>query len=119
MQTATLVIIILALIAITVIFHLTNKPPIALNLPYRYGKWALITGAAGGLGQEWVWLIAAEGMNLVLVDLQEEKLQTIARDVQEKCKVETRCIVTDLSKETVRELFVARCGDGRVAASRR
>lgn len=72
----------------------------------RYGPWALVTGAARGLGAEFARQIAARGVNLVLLDMLAEELSQVAGEVR-KGGTQTKTIVTDLSKpgfiQTVRD----------------
>ncbi len=42
----------------------------------KYGSWAVIAGSAEGLGEAWSRALAQKGMNLIMVDHQEEKLLT-------------------------------------------
>ena len=42
------------------------------------GKTALITGAAGGLGQAMAWMLAREGAKVALTDTNIEGAQTLA-----------------------------------------
>ena len=62
----------------------------------RYGRWALITGAAQGLGAAYARLLAQRGMHLVLVDVQEQVRQ-VAMELEEICGVETRPLLVDLA----------------------
>ena len=72
----------------------------------RYGPWALVTGAARGLGAEFARQVAARGLNLVLLDTLADELSQVADEVR-KSGVQTKTIVTDLSKpgfiQTVRD----------------
>ena len=61
------------------------------------GKWALITGAASGIGRETSLLLAGEGCNLVLVDIDKEGLALIEKEVIEK-GVRAFSHVTDITK---------------------
>ncbi len=63
----------------------------------KYGPWALVTGAARGLGAEFARQIAAKGINLVLLDMLDHELSQTADEVR-KSGVQTKTIVTDLSK---------------------
>ena len=64
----------------------------------RYGPWALVTGAAEGLGAEFASQIAAKGLGVLLVDVQLEKATKHAADLAQRFGVETRAIECDLSK---------------------
>lgn len=72
----------------------------------KYGPWALVTGAAWGLGTEFARQIGALGLNLVLVDIRGDDLARVAEEVRRSSGVEVRVVVTDLARvefiETVR-----------------
>jgi 2-deoxy-D-gluconate 3-dehydrogenase len=53
-----------------------KKPEMSLN-----GKVALVTGAAGGLGEAIARVFGAAGADVFLNDLQEERLREIAREM--------------------------------------
>jgi short-subunit dehydrogenase len=73
----------------------------------RYGPWALVTGAARGLGAAFSWQIAALGINLVLVDILEDELTQVAVEIRKRNNVEIKTVIVDLSDaeflETIRE----------------
>ncbi|WP_166967595.1 SDR family NAD(P)-dependent oxidoreductase [Yeosuana marina] len=64
-------------------------------------KTALITGAASGLGYELSLLLANDNYNLILIDVDAEKLKEVKAEIIEtyKCKVDV--LVKDLSKPNV------------------
>ena len=73
----------------------------------KYGPWALVTGAARGMGTEFSRQIAALGLNLVLVDMLADELAKVADEIRRNSTVEIRTIVADLSRpdfiETMRQ----------------
>lgn len=69
------------------------------SLIERYGNWALITGAAReeGLGFTFARQLAAQGINLVLVDILEAELNQRAETLRQQHNVEVRPVTLDLS----------------------
>jgi uncharacterized protein len=63
----------------------------------QYGPWALVSGAAMGLGAEFARQLAARGLNLVLVDVQAEALNATSAAISAQSGVETRPVVSDLA----------------------
>lgn len=63
----------------------------------RYGPWALVTGAAMGLGAEFARQLAARGLNLVLVDIESDKLSAYAGVLSSEFKTEVLPVCLDLS----------------------
>ncbi|HSB01579.1 MAG TPA: SDR family NAD(P)-dependent oxidoreductase [Anaerolineales bacterium] len=63
----------------------------------KYGPWALVTGAAMGLGAEFARHLARAGLNLVLVDIQEERLTVISQALVREFHVDVRQIGLDLA----------------------
>lgn len=62
-------------------------------------KTTLITGAANGLGYEFACLYAKENNNLLLVDIEENKLIEKVNELKENFKVNVDYIVADLSNK--------------------
>lgn len=62
----------------------------------KYGPWALVTGAAQGMGEAFAEQLAERGVNIVLVDRQAEVLASSASKLREKYEVKFREVVVDL-----------------------
>jgi len=77
----------------------------------RYGRWALITGSAEGLGAEFARQVARRGLDLVLVDVQPEPLAEVARDLERTTGVKTRTVVVDLARPDFLPLLRAATDD--------
>jgi hypothetical protein len=73
----------------------------------RYGPWAIVAGAAVGLGAEWARQIAGRGISVVLVDRDREALEATARRIADTTGVETRALVVDLARPDVADAIVA------------
>lgn len=72
-----------------------------------YGPWALVTGAARGLGAEFARQVAARGINLVIIDMLADELIEVGKEIQNRTGQEIINVVTDLSQpqfiDTIRE----------------
>ncbi len=81
--------------------------PVSPTFKYKYGPWALVTGAARGLGAEFSRQIATLGINLILVDLLADELAQVAEEIQKNNDVDIRTVIADLSNtefmDTIRE----------------
>lgn len=58
----------------------------------RYGPWAVVVGAGQGIGAEFCRQLAARGLNLVVVALEDDELRSLAASLT----VETRVVVGDI-----------------------
>lgn len=58
----------------------------------------LITGASSGLGKDFAHIFAEKGYNLVLVARSEEKLNSIAKELEDKYKTKVTVLIQDLSE---------------------
>lgn len=76
------------------------------NFAQKYGSYALVTGAAMGLGAEFALQIAQNGMNVIALDINEKELNATAQKVREKTKVEVKTIVLDLSESNFMNLLL-------------
>jgi len=69
-------------------------------------KTALITGASVGIGFELSKIFARNGYNLVLVSRTKQKLEAIAKELENKHSIQAKVIPKDLSKSTApQELY--------------
>jgi uncharacterized protein len=60
-------------------------------------KWALITGASAGIGEEFARSLARFGANLILTARREEKLRSLAEELRTAHNIRVEIIVIDLS----------------------
>ncbi|WP_228555891.1 SDR family NAD(P)-dependent oxidoreductase [Catenulispora pinisilvae] len=67
--------------------------------PFRFnGAVAVVTGAAGGMGEQLAYGLALKGTHLVLVDRDAERLATVAQTVtRRRPEIRVRTLVADLS----------------------
>jgi len=71
-------------------------------------RWALITGASGGIGAELAALAAADGYHLVLVARSADLLATLARELTRLHSVEVLCVPLDLARREAANDLIAR-----------
>lgn len=64
----------------------------------RMKRYALVTGASGGIGEAISYELARKGWSLLLVARSEDKLALIANDLQEKYSVDAQFLSLDLTK---------------------
>lgn len=68
-----------------------------MTLKEKYGSLALVAGASEGIGAAMANYLASKGMDLVLVARRKEPLELFANSLSNKYKVNTYCIVCDLT----------------------
>jgi short-subunit dehydrogenase len=63
----------------------------------RYGQWAMVAGAAEGLGSAFCEELARNGLNLIMVDVKEAEMESLSGRLKAKYHIETRTVIQDLS----------------------
>ena len=66
------------------------------DLNTKYGDWCLVAGAAEGLGEAYSTALAEQGMNLIMVDLQKNRLDSLSRQLEASFGVRTITLIIDL-----------------------
>jgi short-subunit dehydrogenase len=69
------------------------------ELKERYGSWSLLAGAAEGLGEAWSVALAERGMNIIMVDHQDDLLQSLAGRLEHKYGIQTIRHHLDLAED--------------------
>ncbi|MCA9773727.1 MAG: SDR family NAD(P)-dependent oxidoreductase, partial [Myxococcales bacterium] len=77
----------------------------------RYGPWALVTGAAQGIGAAFAEALAARGLDLVLADVQEAPLVRLAAELERRFDARTRVAVVDLAERDFHRVLRRRIDD--------
>jgi len=80
----------------------------------RKNKTALITGAASGLGLAFADNLAKQGYDLLVIDIQEDKINCVAEQLKRNYPVEVYCLCIDLSKIDAAETVYAFCRENTI-----
>lgn len=73
------------------------------SLKGRYGPWALLVGGSEGIGDHLARLLAADGINIVLVARKADALAETAARVRQAFGVEVRTLSLDVGREDMLE----------------
>jgi uncharacterized protein len=74
-------------------------------------NYALITGSSSGMGYEYARLLAQRGYNLVLVSNEQEKLESVRKELQEKFTINALAFYMDLSLPEAAHDLYKRCSE--------
>ena len=61
----------------------------------KLGKWAIVTGCTGGLGQGFAETLARRGFNLLLISRSATKLDALAKELRSAHSIEARFLTFD------------------------
>uniref|UniRef100_A0A3P8XB47 3-ketoacyl-CoA reductase n=1 Tax=Esox lucius TaxID=8010 RepID=A0A3P8XB47_ESOLU len=61
----------------------------------KLGKWAVVTGATDGIGKVYAEELARKGFAMMLISRSQDKLDDVARQLEEQYRVETKTIAVD------------------------
>lgn len=80
----------------------------------RYGPWAVIAGASHGVGEAFAHLLAARGLNCVLVARRGEPLARLKAQLEDQYAVQVLTVIQDLARPEACEQLVAAVGARQV-----
>lgn len=80
----------------------------------RYGPWAVVAGAAVGLGAAWAAQLAADGLDLILIDRDAEPLRDTARAIEAGHGVAVRPVVLELGRSDLVDVLRAEIADREI-----
>lgn len=63
----------------------------------RYGNWALVAGAAEGIGEGFCQVLASVGFHIILVDRNASAMHALAQDLEQRHHIGTLEVLSDLA----------------------
>jgi len=74
----------------------------------RYGDWALVAGAAVGLGESYCVALAKNGINLFMIDNREDQVTNLADKLAKEYNIQTIPFFIDLFQKNAVEQIMAK-----------
>lgn len=72
----------------------------------KYGAWAIVAGAAEGLGEAYSTALAKRRINLLMIDVQEQPMQDLGAKLMDMYGIEINYLHLDLALENAFELIM-------------
>lgn len=72
----------------------------------HYGPWALVSGAASGIGKEFARQLAAQKLNIIALDRQEDALQEQVLFLRQRYEVSVKRLLIDLAHPDFMETVI-------------
>lgn len=66
----------------------------------KYGSWAVVTGCTDGIGKAYTEQLAKRGLNIVLISRTQSKLEELAKELEDKYSIHTKCVAADFTEQT-------------------
>ncbi|XP_047463231.1 hydroxysteroid (20-beta) dehydrogenase 2 [Mugil cephalus] len=63
----------------------------------KHGQWAVVTGATSGIGKAYAMELARRGLDIVLISRCADKLQMVAKEIEEEYGRKTRTVQADFT----------------------
>ncbi len=77
-------------------------------------KTALVTGGASGLGYEFAVLLAQDSHNLILIDIDSDKLTEAKNELETKYSIQVTTLTKDLSIQNISEKIFEEIGNSPI-----
>ena len=65
----------------------------------RYGQWGMVAGSAEGIGAAFCEELAKIGLNVILVDMNRDGMEALARKIENNYHIKTKTIKADLGQK--------------------
>ncbi|KAF6778816.1 hypothetical protein AHF37_01734 [Paragonimus kellicotti] len=90
---------------LTILFHYTIGRALFSKRKQlkRAGQWAIITGSTDGIGKAFAEELASDGLNIMLIGRNSEKLQAVASELGATFNVSVRCMTADFTQADIYE----------------
>ena len=77
----------------------------------RYGEWALVAGAAEGIGQGFTTALAQRGINVVMADCNQDAMKQLDEEIKSLFGVDVKQVHIDLAQPDVTDLLLQSTSD--------
>ncbi len=74
--------------------------------PEKYGQWAMVVGAAEGIGKAFSEKLAFLNFNVILVDKKNESCLQLVEELQKNHRIESKAFILDLGVEQAAEELI-------------
>ena len=80
----------------------------------RYGPWALVAGGAQGIGEAYSRHAAAKGLNVVVLDISQDALETFVPAIEKEYGVECLGVQVDLARTDLLDVVTKAVADREI-----
>lgn len=85
-----------------------------MTLKEKYGKWALITGASSGIGEEFARYFASVSINLILIARRKDRLDRLAEELKKLNGIKAIAAAYDLKDSNLIDELVKITNDKEI-----